>query len=84
VYQRNSLLDDAKNLDASLLLIHGLADDNVFAAHTLRLSSALLAAGRPHTVLPLSGVTHMSPTSEVESENFMLMQVNWVKHTLGG
>ena len=83
VYQRNSLLDDAKNLDASLLLIHGLADDNVFAAHTLRLSSALLAAGRPHTVLPLSGVTHMSPTSEVEAENFMLMQVNWLKHTLG-
>ncbi|HEY4455264.1 MAG TPA: prolyl oligopeptidase family serine peptidase, partial [Pseudonocardiaceae bacterium] len=83
VYQRNSLLDDAKNLNASLLLIHGLADDNVFAAHTLRLSSALLAAGRSHTVLPLSGVTHMSPTSEVEAENFMLMQVNWLKHTLG-
>jgi dipeptidyl-peptidase-4 len=83
VYQRNSLLDDAKNLNASLLLIHGLADDNVFAAHTLRLSSALLAAGRTHTVLPLSGVTHMSPTSEAEAENFMLLQVNWVKHTLG-
>ena len=28
-----------------LLLIHGLADDNVVAAHTLQLSSALLAAG---------------------------------------
>ena len=83
VYQRNSLLDDAPNLNASLLLIHGLADDNVFAAHTLRLSSALLAAGRSHTVLPLSGVTHMSPTSEVEAENFMRMQVNWIKHTLG-
>ena len=58
-----------------LMLIHGLADDNVFAAHTLRLSSALLAAGRPHTVLPLSGVTHMRPTDEGGSENFMLLQV---------
>jgi dipeptidyl-peptidase-4 len=84
VYQRNSLIADARNLNASLLLIHGLADDNVFAAHTLRLSAALLAAGRSHTVLPLSGVTHMSPTGEVEAENFMLMQVNWLKHTLGG
>ena len=42
-------------------LIHGLADDNVVAAHTLQLSSALLAAGRPHQVLPLVGVTHMTP-----------------------
>jgi dipeptidyl-peptidase-4 len=83
VYQRNSLLDDAEGLRGSLLLIHGLADDNVFAAHTLRLSSALLAAGRSHTVLPLSGVTHMSPTAEREAENFMLLQLNWLKHTLG-
>jgi dipeptidyl-peptidase-4 len=28
------------------LLIHGLADDNVVVAHSLRLSSILLAAGR--------------------------------------
>ena len=47
------------------MLIHGLADDNVVVAHTLRLSSALLAAGRPHTVLPLSGVTHMARQEEV-------------------
>ncbi|NUU25499.1 MAG: S9 family peptidase, partial [Streptomycetaceae bacterium] len=40
-----------------LMLIHGLADDNVVVAHALRLSSALLSAGRPHEVLPLSGVT---------------------------
>ena len=56
----NSLIDDAPRLERPLMLIHGLADDNVVVAHTLRLSSALLAAGRPHTVLPLSGVTHMA------------------------
>ena len=28
-----------------MMIIHGLADDNVVVAHTLRLSSALLAAG---------------------------------------
>ena len=50
-------------LTRPLLLIHGLADDNVVVAHTLRLSSALLAAGRPHEVLPLSGVTHMTRRS---------------------
>ena len=53
---RSSLLADAARAGPRpLLLIHGLADDNVVAAHTLRLSSALLAAGRPHSVLPLSG-----------------------------
>jgi dipeptidyl-peptidase-4 len=49
-----------------LLLIHGLADDNVVAAHTLRLSAALLAAGRPHSVIPLTGATHMAAGGTAE------------------
>ena len=53
-----------------LLLIHGLADDNVVAAHTLRLSTALLATGSPHRVLPLTGVTHMTPQVAV-AENLL-------------
>ena len=56
-----------------LLVIHGLADDNVVAAHALRLSGALLAAGRPHAFLPLSGVTHMA-VQEVVAENLLLLQ----------
>ena len=81
-YEQSSLLDDAAKLERPLLLIHGLADDNVVAAHTLRLSSALLAAGRPHTVLPLSGVTHMTP-QEVVAENLLLLQVAFLKDALG-
>ena len=73
-YDAVSLLDEAGSLERPLMIIHGLADDNVVAAHTLRLSAALLAAGRPHTVLPLSGVTHMTPQEEV-AENLLLLQV---------
>jgi dipeptidyl-peptidase-4 len=62
-YERSSTMPQAASLTRPLLLIHGMADDNVVAAHTLRMSSALLAAGRPHQVLPLSGSTHM-PTDE--------------------
>lgn len=80
-YRRSSLLDDVPKLTRPLLLIHGLADDNVVAAHTLRLSSALLAAGRPHTVLPLSGVTHMTPQEEV-AENLLLLQVDFLHSAL--
>ena len=81
-YARNSLIEDAGKLDRPLLLIHGLADDNVVAAHTLRLSSALLANGRPHTVLPLSGVTHMTP-QEVVAENLLHLQVHFLRGALG-
>lgn len=59
-YDRSSPLAAAAGLTRPLLLIHGMADDNVVVAHTLRMSAALLAAGRPHQVLPLSGATHMA------------------------
>ncbi|MEV6764755.1 prolyl oligopeptidase family serine peptidase [Streptomyces sp. NPDC051105] len=87
VYRRNSVIDDAGLVDAAephrpTMIIHGLADDNVVVAHSLRLSSALLAAGRPHEVLPLSGVTHMTPQEQV-AENLLLLQLDFLKRTLG-
>ena len=64
-----------------LMLIHGLADDNVVVAHTLRLSGALLAAGYPHTVLPLSGITHMA-SQETVAENLLLLQLDFLRAAL--
>jgi dipeptidyl-peptidase-4 len=81
-YAHNSLIEDAPRLERPLMLIHGLADDNVVVAHTLRLSSALLAAGRPHTVLPLSGVTHMARQEDVAA-NLVLLQVEFLRSALG-
>jgi dipeptidyl-peptidase-4 len=81
-YDACSLLPDAHRLHRPLLIIHGLADDNVVAAHTLRLSAALLAAGRPHSVLPLSGVTHMTPQEEV-AENLLWLQIDFLRKALG-
>ena len=82
VYDANSLLPLAAQLERPLLLIHGLADDNVVAAHTLQLSSALLAAGRPHEVLPLVGVTHMTP-QEIVAENILRHQLDFLSRALG-
>ncbi|GAB2724935.1 prolyl oligopeptidase family serine peptidase [Streptomyces bullii] len=86
-YARSSLVtDEGLSSPAEphrpLMIVHGLADDNVVAAHTLRLSSALLAAGRPHEVLPLSGVTHITPQEQV-AENLLLLQVDFLKRALG-
>ncbi|MGW4804238.1 prolyl oligopeptidase family serine peptidase [Kitasatospora sp. NPDC004272] len=82
VYRANSLVEMAPSLRRPLMIVHGLADDNVVVAHSLRLSTALLAAGRPHTVLPLSGVTHMTPQEQV-AENLLLLQVRFLKESLG-
>ncbi|RDI68041.1 prolyl oligopeptidase family serine peptidase [Nocardia pseudobrasiliensis] len=87
VYRRNSLIDDAGLVDAAephrpMMIIHGFADDNVVVAHSLRLSSALLAAGRPHEVLPLSGVTHMTPQESV-AENLLRLQLDFLRRSLG-
>ena len=85
-YERTDLCEDVARLGERtlppLMLIHGLADDNVVAAHTLQLSRALLEAGKPHTVLPLSGVTHMTPQEEV-AENLLLVQLVFLRKALG-
>ncbi|MER0478295.1 prolyl oligopeptidase family serine peptidase [Streptomyces sp. Edi2] len=67
-YVRSSLAGHGHLLRRPLLLIHGLADDNVAAAHTLRFSAELLAAGKPHSVLPLPGATHMPADDTVNAQ----------------
>jgi len=81
-YERSSLLGGADRLERPLLLVHGLADDNVVSAHTLQLSARLLAAGRPHEVLPLTGVTHMASQEDV-AENLLLLQLDFLRRTIG-
>jgi len=44
--------------------------------------SSLLGAGRPHAVLPLSGVTHMVP-QEVVAENLLLFELDFLRRALG-
>lgn len=78
VYDACSLLQEAHKLSRPLLLIHGLADDNVVAWHTLEFSAALLAAGRPHQVLPISGATHM-PRGEAMQANLEQLQLDFLR-----
>ena len=83
VYDANSLLPLAPNLVGNLMIVHGLADDNVVSAHSLQLSGALLAAGKMHEFLPLAGVSHMTP-QETVTENLMRVQANYFKRHLQG
>ena len=81
VYERNSIISDVPQLDRPLMLIHGFADDNVTIAHSLRLSQALMAAGRKHTFLPLTGITHMT-NDETVAENLLILQRDFLAEAL--
>ena len=81
VYRANSVVQRAEKLQRPLMLIHGLADDNVVSAHTLILSGELLTHAKPHTLVPLSGVTHMTPQAVV-AENLMLLTVDFLDNAL--
>ena len=78
-YARGSLIDDAPNLRRPLLLVHGMLDDNVLPVHTMKLSAALLAAGRPHSVLPLPGATHMG----AGLDNLWQFELTFLRESLG-
>jgi dipeptidyl-peptidase-4 len=81
-YDRSSPITGAASLTRPLLLIHGMTDDNVVVAHTLRMSAALLAAGRPHQVLPLSGTTHM-PTDPATFGQLLRHELAFLSESLG-
>ncbi|GGL07631.1 peptidase [Mangrovihabitans endophyticus] len=81
-YERNTLIADAPNLRRPLLLIHGMLDDNVLPVHTMRLSQALLEAGRPHTVLPLHDASHMIARPET-AEAVLTYEARFLREALG-
>jgi dipeptidyl-peptidase-4 len=80
-YANADLIPDAAKLDGELLLIHGLADDNVYAAHSLRMSKALMEAGRRHTMIPLSGITHR-PVDPAAAEAMLRIEVEFLQRAL--
>ncbi len=86
IYAHNSLLELAAepvtpdSPARPLLLVHGMVDDNVVAAHTLRLSAALLGAGRPHAVIPLTGATHLAAGGL--AERLLRLELDFLRRNL--
>ena len=80
-YDAGSLLDAAPGLTRPLLLMHGLADDNVRPLHTLRLCEQLRAAGRPHEVMLLPGIGHSAIGSPV-TEQILSRQLDFLRRHL--
>ncbi len=80
-YDETSAIVNAGKLDAPLLIIHGLTDDNVYAVHSLALTEALFKAGKRFDFVALAG-THMvaDPTSDAA---LMTRQIDFFRAHLG-
>ncbi len=59
-YRASSAVEHAAKLTRPLLIIHGIADDNVHLANSLALVQALFVAGKRAEFVPLA-TTHMVP-----------------------
>ena len=57
-YRRSSVLAGVGQIRGSLLVIHGMLDENVLFRHSARLATALIDAGRPFSFLPLPEERH--------------------------
>ncbi len=80
-YANADLIPDAAKLRGELLLIHGIADDNVYVAHSLRMTKALMEAGRRHAMIPLSGITHR-PVDPAAAEAMLQIEVEFLHRAL--
>ncbi len=60
------MLTYAAGLARPLLIMHGLTDDNVYFENTVKLTQALIAAGKPYNLLLLPG-THLLPDPLIRS-----------------
>ncbi len=81
-YRLSSPLAFAPQLRRPLLLIHGLADDNVVAAHTLEMSAALFSEGIHHEVVLLPDASHMGGSGELVTARY-LAELDFLRRSLG-
>ena len=64
---------DASGITENLLLVHGMADDNVFQRHSLSLAENLQRAGVQFEMLLYPGKTHSIAGKETKIHLYKMM-----------
>ncbi len=82
-YDRTSALTHAAKLERPLMLVHGMADDNVLYTHTAKLADALVREGKDFELVPLVSATHMG-SSGAKRRALQFRYVRFFKRHLGG
>lgn len=73
-YAASSVLPRVPDIDAPLLLMHGMADDNVLFTHSLKLVQSLQDAGKQFELMTYPGAKHalQEPTVATHRYNYIL------------
>lgn len=81
-YRDSAVLPRVEHIDAPLLLMHGMADDNVLFAHTTALMKALQDAGKPFELMTYPGAKHalQEPSVAIHRHHCIL---DFFRRTLG-
>jgi dipeptidyl-peptidase-4 len=69
-YTASDVTRDASALARPLLIMHGLADDNVVFDHSARMIAALQKAGKSFQVMPYPGQTHGIPDPTLKTHQW--------------
>lgn len=72
-YRDSNVLSHAAKLTGKLLLIHGMADDNVLFTHSTKLMRALQAGNRPFEMMAYPGSKHALQEPDVSIHRFNLL-----------
>jgi len=75
----DSIVNSARNLHGSLLLVHGTSDDNVHFQNTIQMSDALIQAGKQFRLMVYPNKTHGISGSATRMQLFHMMEDFWNK-----
>ncbi|MFC7335188.1 DPP IV N-terminal domain-containing protein [Rhodocista pekingensis] len=83
-YARASVLEQADRLERPLLLLHGMADDNVFLDNTVRLAARLQKARKPFEMMLYPGERHGFFDPDMRAHSYRTMLDFFDRHLKGG
>jgi dipeptidyl-peptidase-4 len=81
-YAQSSPIAWVDGLADSLLLIHGMSDDNVVFDHSVQLMAALQKAGKPFELMTYPGKRHRI-TGEAERTHLYELHLDFFRRHLG-
>jgi dipeptidyl-peptidase-4 len=81
-YEASAVLANAGALQGKLLLVHGMADDNVLFTHSTMLMQALQAKSKPFDVMTYPGGKHGLVRMPQQGRHFYEMVLRFFQREL--
>jgi dipeptidyl-peptidase-4 len=81
-YEASNVLRDVGKLSGALLLVHGMADDNVLFTNSTALMQALQTLGKPFDVMTYPGGKHGIPRMQQQGRHYYEMVLRFFEREL--